>query len=273
MSTWALQGNKSKLVIISTIGITSFIVWISYKFKQKRDKTLYQIANIEKRKDLLSQTIKLLDSEWKDKPNLHPTLSNICKDIIPCHRILIKISPKSIFDLNTMIETVIGHIYLKESYRDITLKKLQNMIKVKLPINAIKQRAKHAGIDLNHPLFYDKNGNLTFDKVLQNEEKYNGVREIYIGSLLIDKMHRRNGFAKLLLSESTLFVDNLGYGKLYGQAAPKLIQFYAKLGGNQENKKSWAMNAISTLITDEMLSKCRDTLKNSKHNICHNYEM
>ena len=261
--------DKTKIVVITGIGIIASIIWINYKFKQKKEKTIYQIVDIKTRRDLSQQTVELLDSEWKDQSQRWPILSNENNDNqelneIPVTRILIKISPISIFDLDTMMETVIGHIHLKESYRDITLSKLQKMLKVGLPISAIKERAKHGEIDLNDPIFYDQNGNLTFDNALDDDEICNKTREIYIGSLLIDKQHRRNGFARILLSESLIFVHNLGYGKLYGQAAKKLVGFYEKLGGSNELKKKYRMNAISTMITDEMVKKCKENLKHSK---------
>ena len=178
--------NRRKIVIaVSFVSIAS-LLWISYKFKQKKDKTSYHIVDIKTRRDLCQQTAKLLDSEWKDSSQKYPILSTESKQNgdeadgdIPCNRILIKTSPISIFKLDTMIETVIGHVYLKESYRDITLAKLSKMLKVGLPVNAIKERAKHGGIDLNDPMFYDQDGNLTFENVSIDEERQ--TREIYIG--------------------------------------------------------------------------------------------
>eukprot|EP01084_Bolivina_argentea_P296414 510509_1 len=268
--------DKKRVALINAIiVVTSAFVWTVYRYKQKQSKTIYTIKNIKQCSHLSLETAELLESEWKDVTStLHLTLLQSTnteeskqskEDNIPCNRILIKTCPQSIFDF-TIIEIVIGHIYLKESFRDITIDKLKKMLKVKLPINAIKDRAKSAGIDLNASIFYDENGNLTFDNV-DNKDKYSSIREIYIGSLLIHPSYRRKGFAKLLLSESLLFVNTLGYGKLTGAAKKELIAFYTHLGGKTDMKKAFKTNAISTLITNQMLEQCKYTIQNSKYNL------
>ena len=123
-------------------------------------------------------------------------------------------------------------------------------------------------IDLDDDIFYDKNGNFTFDNIDKNknndiEKKI--IREIYIGSLIIHKSYRKKGFARLLLSHSLLFVVNIGYHKLSGSAAPKLIKFYEHLGAIKEQKKTFTFNEFSVIITDEMIKNAENEIKNNKY--------
>merc|ERR1712244_164813 len=78
---------------------------------------------------------------------------------IPCHRILIETAPKSIFNLHSMRQTVIGHVHLKDSIRSLNTDKLRKMLAGKMSIKkASKNRAKNVHIDWEEPTFYDDDG-------------------------------------------------------------------------------------------------------------------
>eukprot|EP01083_Nonionella_stella_P264781 897735_1 len=142
---------KYNLLLAGAIGLLSSFVLVSYRYQQKISKTVYQIKNIENAKDLMEQTNKLINTEWPNRslgfnPKIKPQQNAIPADDIPCRRVLIKVSPRSIFDLNTMTYTVIGHIHLTGSFRDPNLVKLRKMLKVGLPVAAVKERIKMSGM-------------------------------------------------------------------------------------------------------------------------------
>ena len=257
--------SQSKTVIIGSIAVFACFVWTGYRWKRKRDQTFYSIRDVRDCPHLLQQTKDLLHSEWKNQMIRHPTLDTDQRrsvEPLPCHRILYKTEP-TIWSLNETTETVIGHVCLSKAARALSPERLRTMLKIGMRPNVIRDRAKSAGIDLNEQRFYDQDGNLTFDRLREDDF----VKEISVESLVVDARHRRKGFAKLLLSESLLFVRGLGFKKTVGWADRKLVPFYEHLGAMKEYKEMYTTNTIVTEIDEKVLGKCRNTVQHSRYRL------
>ena len=253
-----LRDTKSKCIAFGSITIFTSLAWIGYLWKLKKDRTFYTISDIKHARHLLQQTKDLLHSEWKNQSNRFPDEKQNDDEPLPCHRILSKTEPYSIWNQGTMMETVLAHVSLTESRRALSAQRLRTMLKIKqISDRTIKLAAKRTGIDLNEARFCDAEGNLTLDALTDAECK----KEANIGSLVVGPAFRRQGFAKLLLSESVLFVYGQGYGKVVGHADKKLLPFYERLGGNKETQRAHKINAISREFDDVMLRRCRETLR------------
>lgn len=254
--------GKSKVVLFGYITLFGCFVWTGYRWKQKRDRTYYSIGDLRDSLHLRQQTIDLLHSEWKDQDGRHPLLGRKSTPL-PCHRIVFKTEPESIFNLDVMTETVVAHVCLSPAARAMSLAKWKMLLKIKMDPSSIRQRAKAAGIDLNEERFHDEDGNLTLDALTDSDF----VKEVNVGSLVVDAHHRRKGLARMLLCESMLFLHGIGYTKCVGMANRKLVPFYEHLGAMKEGKETYTTNTIVTEIGGDLLSKCRDTLQQERHRL------
>ena len=215
------------------------------------NRTFYTISDSRHANHLLQQTKDLLHSEWKNDANRFPEEKQIDEEPLPSHRIIFKTEPYSIWNQDIMVETVLAHVCLTASRRALSPQRLRIMLQVHKNPSVVKNVAKRAGINLNEDRFQDEEGNLTLDALTDADF----VKEVNIGSLVVAKASRRRGFAKLLLSESVLFVHSKGYTKVTGLASQKLVQFYERLGGLKDSQSTQTVNSISREIDEDMLSR------------------
>jgi len=221
------------------------------------NRTFYTISDIRDDTHLLQQTKDLLHSEWKDDHNRFPEEKQNDGEPLPSHRIIFKTEPYSIWNLDTMVETVLAHVCLTASRRTFSPNRLRTMLIVhRNNPKVVKDVAKRAGINLDEDRFQDEDGNITLDALSDADF----VKEVNIGSLVVAQASRRQGFAKLLLSESVLFVYSQGYTKITGLASEKLLHFYERLGGQKDSREVNTVNSISREIDQDMLSRCTETL-------------
>lgn len=120
-----------------------------------------------------------------------------------------------------------------KKYEDLTIDELYNILKVRNEVFVVEQNCPYQDCDekdkRSYHLFLEDNGEIiAYSRIIEKGVSYD---EVSIGRFLVQKKHRRMGFAREMLSKAIKFVEeslNENAIRISGQVYIK--EFYKSFG-------------------------------------------